>query len=438
VRVFGEDPLKESTFSVGDAARGLSQRYKVFAIVTLVNLTVWLDEGVFGALTPYWSRDLHLSVEQIGTASAAYLLTTFVMLFVGGVVSDLIGARRVLLVVVAGCAGLSAAMLMVNSYEQLVVRNLLFGVFFGGLWGPCNRMIAIWLPPKDRAHFAALWMSSTLFSFVLSNPVGLLIAEHLSWRSAFLFVTVLSLPSFLLLLWIRDRPEQLKSVTKDELKLIYVGRDVEKELDDERFHWRGALQALHQRSVLLMIIATALATTPTWLIVTWGTYGLLNGFKVGAAKASLLGDIGLMIPVLYGFAHGWVVNRVFGQRCRPALAMGPIIGGVGFLIAALYQPGAIVWALLIYGAGFLSDPFYWGTINAYWAGLTKPEYLGTLSGLSGACQTAVGYMLINASGSWVRHGVEGPEALRNIWLVGGCVFLLAAVPIYLAREVRTA
>jgi MFS family permease len=415
-----------------------TQRYKVFAVVALVNLTVWLDEGVFGALTPYWAKDLNLSVDQIGTASAAYLLTTFVMLFVGGVISDLIGARRVLLVVVTGCAALSAAMLMVNTYDQLITRNLLFGAFFGGLWGPCNRMIAIWLPPRDRAHFAAIWMSSTLFSFVLSNPVGLLIAEHVSWRMAFLVVTILSLPSLALLLWVRDRPEQMKSVTKQELQAIYVGRDVTKELDDDRFHWRGAVQALHQRSVILMIIATALATTPTWLIVTWGTYGLLNGFKVGAGQASLLGDIGLMIPVLYGFAHGWVVNRVFRQRCRPVLAAGPIIGGLGFLTVAFFNPSAAPWAILVYGAGFLSDPFYWGTINAYWAGLTKPEYLGTLSGLSGACQTAVGYLIISLSGTWVRHGVEGPEALRNIWLIGGIIFLLAAVPVYFAREVRAA
>ena len=97
-----------------------------------------------------------------------------------GVASDLIGARRVLLVVVVGSAALRAMMQFVNSYEQLVVRNLVFGAFFGGLWGPCNRMIAIWLPPRDRAHFAAVWMTSTLFSFVLSNPVGLLIAEHRS------------------------------------------------------------------------------------------------------------------------------------------------------------------------------------------------------------------------------------------------------------------
>ncbi len=64
--------------------------------------------------------------------------------------------------------------------------------------------------------------------------------------------------------------------------------------------------------------------------------------------------------------------------------------------------------------------------------------MGTLSGLSAACQVGVGYLLVSFSGTWVRAGVSGPEALRNIWLVGGAIFLLAAVPVYLAREIRTA
>jgi len=416
----------------------IPQRYKVFAVVVLVNLTVWLDEGIFGALTPYWSKDLHLTVAQIGTGSAAYLLAYFATLIVGGVLSDLIGARRVLIAVVAGCALLSAAMLVVTGYESLVVRNLIFGAFFGGLWASCNRLIAIWLPPRERAKFAAVWMSSTLLSFVISNPLGLLMAEHFNWRSAFLIVTVLSVPSLALLAWIRDRPEQMVSVDPAELDHIYRDRDVGRELQADRFNWRDAGRALRQWSVLWMIVATALATTPTWLIVTWGTYGLIEGFKLGSAKASVVTTVFLMLPIVYGFAHGWVVDRVFGHRCRPALALGPVIGGVGFLAVAAFNPPYAVWALLIYGAGFMSDPFFWGSINAYWAGLTKPEYMGTLSGLSAACQVGVGYLLVSFSGTWVRAGVSGPEALRNIWLVGGAIFLLAAVPVYLAREVRTA
>ena len=416
--------------------RMYGQRYKVFAIIVLVNFTVWLDEGIFGALTPFWSKDLHLTNAQIGTGSAAYLLTDFIMLFVGGVLADIWGARRMLIVVVVGCALLSGAMLVVHDYDGLVLRNLAFGVFFGPLWAPCNRLIALWLPPHERAKSAAVWMSSTLFSFVVANPLGLLIAERLDWRAAFLLVSLLSVPALLLLLWTRERPEQLKSVSAAELTYICRGRDISRDLDADRFHLKDLRKAVCQWSVLAMIIATALATTPTWLILTWGTYGLVDGFKLGSARASTVSALFLMVPVVYGFAHGWVVNHLFGGRCRPALALGPIISGLGFLSVGYFAPGYAVWAFLVFGIGFLADPFFWGSVNAYWAGLTKPEYLGTLSGLSAACQVAVGYLIISTSGHWVRADVAGPTALANIWLYGGVIFLAAAIPVFLSREVR--
>ena len=418
------------------APPGWAQRHKVFAVIVLVNFTIWLDEGIFGALTPFWSRDLHLTTAQIGTGSAAYLLTDVIMLFVGGILADLFGARRVLLAVVVGCAALSAAMLFVHDYHSLVLRNLAFGLFFGPLWAPCNRLMALWLPPQERAKSAAVWMSSTLFSFVVAAPLGLLIAEHVSWRAAFLVVSVLSVPAFVLLLWTRERPEQMASVGQAELAHIYSGRDIAREIDAARFHIRDLGAAVFQWRVLPMMIATALATTPTWLIVTWGTYGLVEGYKLDSNRVSTLAAAFIMVPVVYGFAHGWVVSKLFGGRCRPALAAGPLISGLAFLAVGYFTPHYAVWAFLEFALGFMSDPFFWGSSNVYWAGLIKPEFLGTLSGISAACQVAVGYLIISVSGHWVIPDVTGPLALSHLWTYGGLIFLAAIVPVYLSREVR--
>lgn len=422
--------------SAATHTHGRRQRYKVFAIIVLVNFTVWLDEGIFGALTPFWSKDLHLTTAQIGTGSAAYLLTDVIMLFVGGILADLIGARRVLLVVVAGCACLSGAMLFVHDYNGLVFRNLAFGLFFGPLWAPCNRLIALWLPPRERAKSAAVWISSTLFSFVVAAPLGLTIAARFDWRTAFLIVSVLSIPTFLLLLWTRERPEQMASVDAAELAHIYGGRDINKELEADQFHFRDLRAAVLQWRVLPMMVATALATTPTWLIVTWGTYGLVDGFKLSNERASTLSALFIMVPVVYGFAHGWVVSRLLGGRCRPALALGPLISGLGFLAVGYFTPHYALWAFLVFALGFLVDPFFWGSVNAYWSGLIKPEFLGTLSGISAACQVAVGYVIISMSGHWVLPNVAGPAALSHLWIYGGFIFLTAAIPVYLAREVK--
>ena len=415
------------------------KRHLVFASIVLVNFTIWLDEGIFGALTPYWSADLKLTPEQIGTGSAAYLLTYFLMLFVSGVLCDRFGARPLLATAIIGCSALSAAMVLVDDFQSLIIRNLAFGLFFGLLWAPCNRLIAIWLPPHERAKYAAIWMSSTMFSFVVATPLGLLVTQYADWRTAFLFATVLGVPS-LLMLWAatRERPEMWSGISQPELDHIYGGRNVAEEIDAGRFRWADLRALLLQPSVLWMIVATSLATTPTWFIVTWGTYGLINGFKLGAGEASLLSSSFILIPVIAAFLIGWIINTLAGGRCRPVLAMGAAISGVAFLLVGLFPPtNPIIWGILIFGGGFLVNPFFWGTINAYWAGLARPEYLGTLSGVSAAAQVAVGFGLISLSGGWIDQTAPGAASLSPIWLVGGTIFLVSLIPIFLAREVST-
>ena len=416
------------------------KRHLVFASIVLVNFTIWLDEGIFGALTPFWSKGLNLSAAQIGTGSAAYLLTYFIMLFVSGVLCDRFGARPLLAIAIVGCSALSAAMMLVNDYHDLVLRNLAFGLFFGLLWAPCNRLIAIWLPAHERAKYAAIWMSSTMFSFVVATPLGLYVTKYADWRTAFLFATALGVPSLIMLLTLtQERPEDWDGIAQAELDHIYRGRNMAAELDAGRFRWADVRTMLAQPSVLWMILATALATTPTWFIVTWGTYGLITGFHLDAGQASLLSSSFILIPVVAAFAIGWIINVLARGRCRPVLALGAAISGFAFLLAALLPPTSpLLWGLLVFGGGFLVNPFFWGTINAYWAGLAKPESLGTLSGISAAAQVAVGYGLISMSGSWIDPSVSGAASLAPIWLIGSIVFFAALIPIFLAREVSTA
>jgi hypothetical protein len=49
--------------------RAWGKRYTVFSIICLVDLTAWMDERTFGAVTPCWAKDLNLTVAQIGTGS---------------------------------------------------------------------------------------------------------------------------------------------------------------------------------------------------------------------------------------------------------------------------------------------------------------------------------------------------------------------------------
>ncbi|SED16583.1 MFS transporter [Rhodobacter sp. 24-YEA-8] len=411
------------------------RRHSVFLIIFFVNFTIWLDEAVLAALTPYWAEALHLTPVQIGTGSAAYLLGYFPTLLVAGVLSDRFGARSLLLLSVLGCSILSAAMLWVHDYPTLFLRNVVFGVFFGFLWAPCNRIMALWLPVQERTRFGAIWFSSTMLAFAVAAPLALWIARTWVWEDAFLLVTVLGVPAFLLLYFgTRDRPEEEPRVTKEELSVIYAG--VDPDAAKSQFSWAALGNLLRSRSVVAMVIATLLATAPTWFLGAWGFYQLINVYKLEGDTASFFISLGYCTTAAYGFFHGWVFQHIFGGRCRPTLAAGPVIAGIGFLIAATTS-NPIVFALAVFGVANLANPFFWGTINAYWTQIAKPEYAGTLNGISAAGQVAAGYVLLSLSGGWVRPlDVAGIRALDTIWLVGAIMFFLTLVPVFIARGVQ--
>jgi sugar phosphate permease len=424
------------TTQVVSRSRVPAQRIVVFAAVLFVNLVVWMDSAKTSILVPYWSRDLHLGPPQISSILSSYLLGYFPMLFLAGMLADRLGAKRLLLICVAGVAVLSASMAFVTTYEEMWVRNLIFGIFFGLLWAPCNRLIAVWFPGHERAKYAAIWMSSTLLSSIIVPPIALPIAAHISWQAAFLVVAGLAVPAFIyFLIVVTDQPEKKRGISPEELSYIQAGRE---EDQGHTVTWRQIFDTLKRPSIITMIIATGLATTPTWLN-SWTTYGLITLRQINPDIIAVASPLLMLIPVVYGFFNGWVVNHIFKGHTRYALATGPVFAAVGFLLVALLNPPSyILWLFLLSSVVFMVDPLFWGTINAYWAGIAAPELGGTLNGISAALQVAVGYVILDQSGKWLNTAAQGTAQLTPVWIVGGIIALLAILPVLLSKEVIVA
>jgi len=418
------------------AMRVLSgKRGLVFIAVLLTNFTVWLDTAKFGVLAPFWAAELHLTPSQISGAAASYLLGYFPLLLVAGVLSDRLGARRMLLICISGVTVLSASMAFVHTYNELYWRNFIFGLFFGFLWAPCNRLLAMWFPGVVGAKVTSIWMSSTLLAGVFAPAIALPIANHFSWQAAFLVVAALGVPAFYML-WkfCADRPEDLPGITPEEVEAI---RAEHTEKPKARLSFGELFRSLAKPSVLVMAIATALATSPTWFAGTWVPYGLITLGKVNPDTVAWALPLITLFPVLYGLFNGWIVEHVFGGRTKPVLALGAGFGAIGFILGFALDNGYwFLWAFAISGIAFLCDPMFWGTINSYWAKLVRPEATGTLNGLSAAMQVAVGWYILNKSGGWLNTGVTGRAQLNTLWIVGAAIFVVAIIPILFAKGVR--
>lgn len=105
------------------------------------------------------------------------------------------------------------------------------------------------------------------------------------------------------------------------------------------------------------------------------------------------------------------------------------------LVAWLNPDSYILWLFLLSSVVSTASPLFWGTINAYWAGIAAPEFAGTLNGISAALEVVVGYVILNDSGSWINTSVQGSAQLTPLWVIGGIVALVSVVPILLSKEV---
>jgi sugar phosphate permease len=419
------------------ALRLLSGRRGLMLVTILfVNFVVWLDSAKFSLLNPFWSADLHLTPVQISSVTASYLLGYFPLLLLAGVLADRIGAKQMLIICVVGVTVLSATMAFVHTYGEMWWRNFVFGIFFGFLWAPSQRLLSVWFPGALGARATSTWMSSTLIAGVIAPAIALPLANHLSWRDAFLIVAALGVPALILLfVFTANKPEKMRGISADEVLQIraeHHGAEVR-----EKLTFRELAAALKNRSVLTMVIATGLATTPTWLSGPWLPYGLITLEGVNPDTIAWVSPFIALIPVLFGLINGSLVARFFGGRTRPWLALGPACGAIGFILGVvLHDSSWVVWGLFIGAFAFLCDPMFWGTVNSYWAGIARPEVTGTLNGAAAALQVAVGWFITDLSGNWVNTSATGRAQLDTIWIVGAVLFAVAIVPVLLSREVR--
>ncbi|GEL23856.1 hypothetical protein PSU4_28100 [Pseudonocardia sulfidoxydans NBRC 16205] len=412
------------------------KRGLMLASILFLNFVVWLDSAKFSLLNPFWSVDLHLTTAQISSVTASYLLGYFPLLLLAGIMADRIGAKLMLVICICGVTVLSATMAFVQTYEEMWWRNFLFGIFFGFLWAPSQRLLSVWFPGALNARATSTWMSSCLVAGVIAPAIALPLANHLSWRDAFLIVAALGVPALvLLLLFTSNKPEKLRGIGAAEIASIqeeHRGATVR-----EKLTFRELGRALRSRSVFTMIIATAFATTPTWLSGPWLPYGLITLDKVNPDTVAWVSPLIAAVPVVFGLFNGSLVAKFFGGRTRPWLVAGPACGALGFLMGVLLDNSTwVLWGFFIGAFAFLCDPMFWGTVNSYWSGIARPEVTGTLNGASAAMQVAVGWIITDQSGKWINTAAEGRSQLNTVWIVGAVIFALAIIPVLLSREVR--
>jgi ACS family glucarate transporter-like MFS transporter len=360
-------------------ARPTTIRWRICALMTVASFVAYLLRTNMSVAGVPMSADLGLSHVQLGVVLAAFAWGYAIFQFPGGLLGDVIGARRALTILAAlwgvlnllvafvpgtaaGSATAVVLVLMTLRFLMGAAQAPLFPIIGGGTtchWFP----VSGWAFPNSLQNFGAT------FGAAAAGPLIAWLMERFGWRASFLLTAPAAVLCAGLWWWyVRDRPSEHIEVNEEERRLIEAGRTAEELAPVEPGAWRAVIR---NRQVQLLTTGYFCVNYLFYFFFNWLFVYLIEnrGFKLleGGWYASIPWMAGA-VGAVYG---GWLCDRLWkrlGARrsCRYLGAAGVGTAAV-LLLAAGWAPhplAAVVLLSLCLAAEQFTDAIYWAAAIA--------------------------------------------------------------------------
>lgn len=233
----------------------------------------------------------------------------------------------------------------------MAVLLILNNVFQGAGFGPCNRLMVHWIPPKELATKMSIWnMSHSIGAAIVSVVCGSIVAT-MGWEWCFWIPAAIGAGGVaFIILTLRDTPS---SVGLPELP------DTQTELDNDDTgdgYRKFVLQKVFKNPIVWVIATTALMLyIVRFAVLDWGPKFLqqgerqlspqLAGWTIGIFE--IAGCLGML-------AAGWITDHWFHSKGQRVCVIEMILTGL-CLVAIHFLPddsSPVIMLVLLALAGF--------------------------------------------------------------------------------------
>ena len=151
------------------------------------------DSAVFGVATPLLIKGLGIPASQVGILASVGMVGMFVGSFVFGVLGDLIGSKRSLIIcTVVFClfTGLCGA---TDDFFQFAVLRFIAGVGLAGLAPNAGALMSEYCPKRLRSSTIPFLSFGIMLGSIVVSLVGIVFVNSFGWRALF-FTSLILLP----------------------------------------------------------------------------------------------------------------------------------------------------------------------------------------------------------------------------------------------------
>lgn len=313
--------------------------------------------GVVALLMPLLQSDLDITFTQVGALSLASTVTYAAMQIPGGRLSERFGARRVF---ITGLSGLAATCFLVSacsSFGDLLINQIVAGVFRGCCFVPGLALITREFPVARRATAMSAYFACGFVSLAGLNAGGPWLANEVGWRTSFALVGAIGLGCVGIYAWLGGSGPATR-------RHVRSGRSVMAELLSSKGVWLAS----GVQFTRLAVVSSMLFWAPTYLVDE-------IGMTLGMAGVTL---VACNLLALFAIVVGGYVSDRMRSPLRVIRFSLAVLAGT-FVVLAVSQETWVVVSALSVQAMFMQA--YTGSlfqVTAQWVSAAAVESLNGL------------------------------------------------------------
>ena len=383
-------------------------RYVVMVWLCMAAIIAYIQRNCISVAEENIREDLQLTMEQMGLAMNAFLISYALFQIPAGMLSHKWGTRRALPTFAALWSISTGLTALADGLPMLFLTRFAVGAAQAGVFVCSTLTISKWFGTASRGFPSGLLGSAMSVGGAIAAALTGLLLEIVSWPWVFVLFAVPGLIWALgFYLWFRDNPQDHPAVNDEELALLEPSSTLPTKPGNEPTPWALILTSPAMAWICGQQFFRAAAyffftsRFPTFLKMTR---------HVNTADAGLLTSLPLLGVVFGGFLGGilsdWLLAKTGSRRIsRQGLAVASLSVCTLCILLAYFVDDALL-AVLIIGAGSLCAAFagtcaYTITIDMGGKHVAMVFSLMNMSGNVGAMLfPALVPVLVAATGDW--------------------------------------
>lgn len=408
----------QTNASTGVPAKTVGKvRWRVVLWLLLGGIINYLDRANLSIAAPEMMKELHLTNTDIGLMGSVFAWTYALMQLPSGWLLDRLGAKKVYAWAVALWSGATALTGACNSLPALLGGRILLGAAEAPCWPGGAKITASWFPKKERALATGFWDAASKWGPTIAPPILVGIMVPFGWRALFFITGVIGIVFIIFFALFYHKPEDSKSLTKEELEYITAdGGGTAQTITESKIGWS---ELFKYRSVWGMILGFFCMI---WMLNIFVNFLPLYLFKTQNIEIKDLG-IYASIPwfggIIGAVAGGYITKKMVDRQWAAPLVAKRILISICSILAGItvillpYVTGLSLTITFLTIALFLLSAIS----SSAWAlpgDIAPPALVASIGSIQnfggyfgGALSPLITGMIVDATGSYSLAFVSG-------------------------------